>query len=119
MMSATQIVRQRNKTAPVIHKFLIQGITKIYLVHLPMFHEANHRQQLIVAVSFDAAAKAKYDAMKRANPTEPLILVTKQKVLLRDVVERAGRFQAQIMTQASYVSLLTFMGMAYVVRSRH
>ncbi|KAK7932402.1 pyridoxal-dependent decarboxylase conserved domain protein [Apiospora marii] len=100
----TEVVRQRNKTAPVVHRFLIQGITKIYLVHLPMFHEANHRQQLIVAARFDAAAKAKYDAMKRANPTEPLILVTKQKVLLRDVVERSGRLQGQIMTNASYVS---------------
>lgn len=42
--------------------------------------------------------------MKQANPTEPLILVTKQKVLLRDVVERSGTFQAQIMTKTSYVS---------------
>ncbi|KAK7992840.1 pyridoxal-dependent decarboxylase domain protein [Apiospora saccharicola] len=101
----TEIVRQRNTMAPCIHKFLIQGIAKIYLVHLPMFHEANHRQQLIVSANFDAAAKAKYDAMKRASPTEPLILVTKQKVLLRDVAERSGRFQAQIMTKASGIVL--------------
>ncbi|KAK6840601.1 pyridoxal-dependent decarboxylase conserved domain protein [Apiospora arundinis] len=101
----TETVRQRNKLAPDIHKFLIQGITKIYLIHLPMFHVANQRQQLIVSASFNEVSKAKYDALKRSNPTEPLILVTKQKVLLKNLVERCGRFKAQIMTQASGIVL--------------
>lgn len=70
-----------------------------------MFHLANQRQQLIVSASFNEVSKAKYDALKRSNPTEPLILVTKQKVLLKNLVERCGRFKAQIMTQASYVPL--------------
>ncbi|KAK8069100.1 pyridoxal-dependent decarboxylase domain protein [Apiospora phragmitis] len=97
----TEIVLQSNKMASVIHKFLIQGMGKIYLIHLPMFHVANYRQQLIVSASFDATAKAKYDGMKQANPTEPLILVTKHKVMLKDVVECSGKFQAHIMTKAS------------------
>ncbi|KAK8120714.1 pyridoxal-dependent decarboxylase conserved domain protein [Apiospora kogelbergensis] len=101
----TEIVRKRNNMAPDIHKFLMQGMTNIYLIHLPMFHVANHRQQLIVSASFNARAKAKYDALKRSNPTEPLILVTKQKVMLKDVAGRSGKFKAQIMTQASGIVL--------------
>ncbi|KAK8085300.1 pyridoxal-dependent decarboxylase conserved domain protein [Apiospora hydei] len=101
----TEIVRQRNKFAPDIHKFLIQGIEKIYLIHLPMFHEANHRRQLIVSASFDAAAKAKYDILKQANPTEPLILVTTKKILLKDAFNKSGKFQANIMTKASGIIL--------------
>lgn len=98
-------MRKRNTLAPEFHKFLIQGIDDLYLIHLPMFHVANHRQQLIVAAEFDPESKIEYDRMKRANPTEPLILVTQRKVMLQDVVEKRGKFKGQIMTKESYVSL--------------
>lgn len=70
-----------------------------------MFHVANHRQQLIVSASFDETARAKYVAMKKSNPTEPMILVTQRKVMLKDAVEEHGMFEAQIMTNESYVLL--------------
>lgn len=119
MTNPIQIVRKRNNMAPDIHKFLMQGMTNIYLIHLPMFHVANHRQQLIVSASFNARAKAKYDALKRSNPTEPLILVTKQKVMLKDVAGRSGKFKAQIMTQASYVPPKLSLGLTRLMWHRY
>ncbi|KAI0161298.1 pyridoxal-dependent decarboxylase domain-containing protein [Xylariaceae sp. FL1272] len=101
----TKVVRKRNTLAPDFHSFLIQGTEKVYLIHLPMLHVANHRQQLIVAVEFDEKSKKKYIAMKRSYPTEPMILVTAQKTMLKDVVERNGRFKAQIMTKESGIVL--------------
>ncbi|KAI1269383.1 pyridoxal-dependent decarboxylase domain-containing protein [Xylariaceae sp. FL1019] len=101
----TEVVRKRNTLAPDFHSFLIQGTEKIYLIHLPMLHVANHRQQLIVSVEFDEKSKKKYIAMKKSHPTEPMILVTAQKTMLKDVVERNGRFKAQIMTKESGIVL--------------
>ncbi|KAF4919982.1 putative L-tyrosine/L-aspartate decarboxylase [Colletotrichum viniferum] len=97
----TEVVRKRNTLAPDFHKFLIQGTEKIYLIHRPMFHVANHRQQLIMSAKFDDRSKAKYADMKNSNPSEPLILVTKRKVMLKDIAERGGKFEGQIMTEDS------------------
>lgn len=66
-----------------------------------MFHVANHRQQLIVPVEFDKESAEKYIAMKNSNPSEPMILVTQYKTMLKDVVENQGSFKAQIMTKES------------------
>ncbi|KAI3338448.1 pyridoxal-dependent decarboxylase domain-containing protein [Ustulina deusta] len=101
----TEVVRKRNTLAPDFHNFLIQGTEPIYLIHLPMFHVANHRQQLIVSVEFDKGSKDKYVAMRRSYPSEPMILVTQNKTMLKDVVENNGRFKAQIMTKESGIIL--------------
>ncbi|KAI0455119.1 pyridoxal-dependent decarboxylase domain-containing protein [Xylaria acuta] len=101
----TEVVRKRNTLAPDFHNFLIQGTESIYLIHLPMFHVANHRQQLIVSVEFDKASKDKYVAMKKSYPSEPMILVTQNKTMLKEVVENNGRFKAQIMTKESGIIL--------------
>ncbi|RWA14500.1 hypothetical protein EKO27_g597 [Xylaria grammica] len=95
----TEVVRKRNTLAPDFHSFLIQGTESIYLIHLPMFHVANHRQQLIVSAEFDERSKSKYVAMKTSYPSEPMILVTQSKTMLKDVVDNNGRFKAQIMTK--------------------
>ncbi|KAL0768837.1 hypothetical protein CaCOL14_008145 [Colletotrichum acutatum] len=101
----TEIVRQRNTPAPDFHSFLIQGTEEIYLIHLPMFHVANHRQQLIVNASFDEKSKAKYIALKKSNPTEPMLLVTQRKIMAKDVIEQKGHFDGQIMTKESGIIL--------------
>ncbi|KAI1750214.1 pyridoxal-dependent decarboxylase domain-containing protein [Xylaria castorea] len=101
----TEVVRKRNTLAPEFHSFLIQGTEFIYLVHLPMFHVANHRQQLIVSVEFDEQSKDKYVAMKNSYPSEPMILVTQNKTMLKEVVENHGSFKAQIMTKESGIIL--------------
>nr|XP_036588515.1 pyridoxal-dependent decarboxylase domain protein [Colletotrichum truncatum]KAF6799888.1 pyridoxal-dependent decarboxylase domain protein [Colletotrichum truncatum] len=101
----TEVVRKRNTLAADFHNFLIQGTEQIYLIHLPMFHVANHRQQLIVSVSFDEKSQAKYAALKKSNPNEPMLLVTQRKVMLKDVVDENGSFQAQIMTKESGIIL--------------
>lgn len=105
----TEIVRKRNQVGEDFHSFLVQGDEDgLYLVHLPMFHVANHRQQLIVSADFDDSqrAKSKYFAMKRASPGEPMILVTQRKMDLRDIVKNNRQFTGQIMTKQSYVALL-------------
>ncbi|KAK1715386.1 hypothetical protein BDP67DRAFT_617791 [Colletotrichum lupini] len=101
----TKIVRKRNTPAPDFHSFLIQGTEEIFLIHLPMFHVANHRQQLIVNASFDEKSKAKYIALKKSNPTEPMLLVTQRKVMAKDVIEQKGHFDGQIMTKESGIIL--------------
>ncbi|OHE97321.1 hypothetical protein CORC01_07376 [Colletotrichum orchidophilum] len=101
----TETVRKRNTPAPDFHSFLIQGTEEIYLIHLPMFHVANHRQQLIVKASFDEKSKAKYIALKRSNPSEPMLLVTQRKVMAKDVIEQKGHFDGQIMTKESGIIL--------------
>ncbi|KAI0012591.1 pyridoxal-dependent decarboxylase domain-containing protein [Xylariaceae sp. FL0662B] len=101
----TEVVRKRNEISPDFYSFLTQGTEQIYLIHLPMFHVANHRQQLIVHADFDPESKAKYIAMKKAYPTEPMILVSQHKTFMRDIVERHGSFVAQIMTKSSGIVL--------------
>ncbi|KAI1351924.1 pyridoxal-dependent decarboxylase domain-containing protein [Xylaria sp. FL0043] len=101
----TEVVRKRNTLAPDFHSFLIQGTESLYLIHLPMFHVANHRQQLIVSAEFDKPSKDKYVAMKKSYPSEPMILVTQNKTMLKDVVDNNGRFKAQVMTKESGVVL--------------
>jgi glutamate/tyrosine decarboxylase-like PLP-dependent enzyme len=96
-----EIVRKRNEVTDDFHNFLVQGTEKIYLIHLPMFHVANHRQQLIVSATLDSASLEKYRALKKANPSEPMILVTQHKTYLREIVETEGQFTARIMTKAS------------------
>ncbi|KAK9779600.1 hypothetical protein SCAR479_03666 [Seiridium cardinale] len=88
-----------------LHSFLIQGTGQIYLIHLPMFHVANHRQQLIISVDFDQKSRQKYVDMKAANPTEPMLLVTQYKTMLRDILKDNGTFTAQITTKLSGVIL--------------
>ena len=81
----------------------MQGVEKIYLIHMPMFHMANHRQQLIIQVDLDEECKAAYRDLKRCNPREPMLLVTQEKTFLREIVEsdQESEFVAQIMTKES------------------
>ncbi|GAW25934.1 putative pyridoxal-dependent decarboxylase domain protein [Rosellinia necatrix] len=101
----TEVVRKRNTLAPEFHKFLIQGTETIYLIHLPMFHVANYRQQLIVSVEFDQRSREKYVTMKKSYPSDPMILVTQHKTMLKDVVENNSGFKAQIMTKEAGIIL--------------
>jgi glutamate/tyrosine decarboxylase-like PLP-dependent enzyme len=104
----TEIVRKRNELGEDFHSFLIQGIEDIYLIHLPMFHVANHRQQLIVSADFDNAdqkSRDKYVSMRRTNPSEPMILVTQRKTWLKKIVANGGSFTGQIMTKESGIIL--------------
>jgi hypothetical protein len=66
-----------------------------------MFHVANHRQQLIISVDLDQASKDNYIAMKKSYPSEPMIVVTQNKTMLKDEVESYGGFKAYIMTKQS------------------
>ncbi|CAH0051282.1 unnamed protein product [Clonostachys solani] len=97
----TEVVRKRNELGKDFHSFLIQGTEQPYLIHLPMFHVANHRQQLIVSVDFDEISKDKYLSMRSSNLTEPMILVTQRKTFLQDIIRDNGTFTGQIKTKES------------------
>ena len=101
--ACNQIVLKRNEVTEDFHSFLMQVVEKIYLIHMPMFHMANHRQQLILQVDMDEEARSSYRDLKRCNPTEPMLLVTQEKTFLREIVEsdQEGEFIAQIMTKES------------------
>ncbi|KAI1494277.1 pyridoxal-dependent decarboxylase domain protein [Biscogniauxia mediterranea] len=101
----TEIVRKRNEIAPDFYSFLMQGTERVYLVHLPMFHVSKHRQQLIVSAVLDKKSMVDYVTLKNAKPNEPMLLVTKNKVLMQDVVHNGGTFKAQIMTKESGIIL--------------
>ncbi|VUC26346.1 unnamed protein product [Clonostachys rosea] len=101
----TQVVRKRNELGEDFHSFLIQGTEDPYLIHLPMFHVANHRQQLIVSVDFDNKSKDKYLSMRNSNLTEPMILVTQRKTFLQDIIRDNGTFTGQIKTKDSGIIL--------------
>lgn len=100
-----KIVRKRNEITEDFHSFLMQGTDKIYLIHMPMFHMANHRQQLIISVDLDEECKESYRALKTYNPNEPMMLVTQHKTFLQEIVEsgQGGQFIGQIMTKESWV----------------
>lgn len=66
-----------------------------------MFHEANHRQQLVMSVEFETSVKESFSALKNSSPNEPMILVTQHKVQMKDVVEQKDHFKAYIMTKES------------------
>lgn len=55
-----QDVRRRNEVKPAIHKFLMQGVDKLYLVNLPHFHEGSGRCQLLISGSLDSASMKRY-----------------------------------------------------------
>lgn len=79
----------------------MQGIENVYLVHLPMFHVAKHRRQLILAVNLPAKAKEAYVSLKNANPTDSVTFVTATKVKLDDIISQGVEFWGSITSRES------------------
>ncbi|CAG8801659.1 31807_t:CDS:2, partial [Racocetra persica] len=72
----------RNKVTPDIHGFIIQGIEKIYLVHLPMFNMENHRYQLILQAELPKEIMDEYIKEREDNPKQGFILGNQDKTTL-------------------------------------
>jgi hypothetical protein len=69
------------------------------MVHLPSFHIANHRQQLIVEIEIDSASMSQYLELKKANPGEPLTLASHLAINLPELLKQKSTFSASIKTK--------------------
>ncbi|QYT03139.1 hypothetical protein H0G86_010106 [Trichoderma simmonsii] len=77
----------RNKIEPDFHGFVMQGLEQIHLVHIPMFHMANHRWQLIITADFPEDAKQRYQQLRKENPDKFYTVANTEKELLEDMVK--------------------------------
>lgn len=91
-----KVCQQRNSAAPTNHEFLLQGRDKLFMLHLPSFHVANHRQQLIVEIDLDAKSKQDYLWLKSASTGDQLILVTQVPIQLSKLLKTNSQLKASI-----------------------
>ncbi|CAG8840094.1 1513_t:CDS:2, partial [Racocetra persica] len=76
----------RNTVTTDFHGFIIQGIEKIYLVHLPMFDMENHRYQLILQAEMPKEIMDAYIKERVDNPKQVFILGNQNKTTLNDII---------------------------------
>jgi hypothetical protein len=81
---------KRNKLTDDLHGFLMQGVDRIHLVHLPMFHMANHRWQLIVTADYPAEVHEQYKKLRAENPDRWYITANAAPARLDDVLKPDG-----------------------------
>ncbi|KAL5504865.1 hypothetical protein ACEPAH_7528 [Sanghuangporus vaninii] len=79
-------VRKNNEEEPGTHTFIVQGTDKLYLVHLPTFHMASGRRQIILTASLSVEDQQKYADAKAANPSAVVMLRNVDAMLLDDIV---------------------------------
>ena len=79
----------------------MQGSDKVLLIHYPMFYEAKHRRQCILAVDLPEDVKQDYIAIKRSNPEEDLSFVTAEKIVLSQLLEEKGKLIGHIKSNYS------------------
>ncbi|TVY85093.1 putative L-tyrosine/L-aspartate decarboxylase [Lachnellula suecica] len=77
-----QVCQKRNSYDAANHKFLLQGDEILYLIHLPVFHTASGRRQLVAEFEIDPNRKEEFLELKNANHDEQLILSTTVPILL-------------------------------------
>ena len=73
---------------PDLHGFIMQGIEKIYFVHLPMFNMENYRYQLILQAEIPEEIMNEYIRERKKNPEQVFILGTQDKTTLNDIISR-------------------------------
>ncbi|KAK4245017.1 L-tyrosine decarboxylase [Corynascus novoguineensis] len=78
---------KRNRLTPDIHGFVMQGLDRIYLVHIPMFHMANHRWQLIVTADYPAEVQKQYRELREKNPDKFYTTANVAKATLDDLLK--------------------------------
>lgn len=78
-----------------VHGMLVVGTDKIYLSHLPMFHNP-HDYQVIFEVELPAEAKAKFVQHQKDNPKVPYYTIVPQAFVLPEMVQNPKPFKASI-----------------------
>ncbi|KAI0380541.1 hypothetical protein F5Y04DRAFT_257607 [Hypomontagnella monticulosa] len=77
----------RNEIKPSLHRFVMQGFNRIYLVYMPMFHMADHRQQLIITADFPPEVQELYQQLRNENPDKTYTTANVNPVLLSDLLK--------------------------------
>ena len=90
-----KISQFRNTITPTFHGFIMQGTSRVHLVHLPMFNMADHRFQLIITGDLPPDILKKYVAARKERPGQYFTLANAKPEILMTMVE-AGRFDAVI-----------------------
>jgi hypothetical protein len=65
----------------------MQGLDQIHLVHIPMFHMANHRWQLIITAEFPNDVQQRYQQLRKENPDKFYTVANTQNELLEDITK--------------------------------
>lgn len=65
----------------------MQGIEKVFLVHLPMFNMANHRWQLVLTADLPAAARDQYHKLRSENPDKVYTVANTAPEVLDDMLK--------------------------------
>lgn len=65
----------------------MQGIEKLFLVHLPMFNSANHRWQLILTADLPAAGRDQYHKLRRENPSKVYTVANTAPEVLENILK--------------------------------
>ena len=69
------------------HRFILQGVEKLFLVYRPLFHHANGRRQLIISAEFaDATQRVAYKAAKATHPSLTFELRTSENMTVEDIL---------------------------------
>lgn len=79
---------------PAVHGMLMFGQSKIYLSHLPMFHNP-HDYQAILEVEISAEGKAAYERSLKASDEKVYTLVP-ESFVLPTMIKNPTAFKAQI-----------------------
>lgn len=80
---------------PAVHGMLIFGKGKVYLSHLPMFHNP-HDYQLIVEATLTIEAQRRFAEDQAANPEQRVYTLVPESFVLPDMVARPRAFHAAI-----------------------
>ncbi|KUJ19918.1 PLP-dependent transferase [Mollisia scopiformis] len=110
-------IKKRNSTSPTRHHLLLQGKQTLYMIHIPTFMVANHRQQLIVEVEIDVESKKKYLSFKEQNASEQIYLLT-HPIQLPKTLSPGTKFSAEIKTDKAIIVPHTTVTISQVVKSR-
>jgi len=71
---------------PSAHGFLVMGNENLFASHLPMFFTPEHAYQAILNFEFPSNDMQTYHQTKKENPGKPLIILNKNSMILKDMV---------------------------------
>ncbi|CAG8628757.1 15509_t:CDS:2, partial [Racocetra persica] len=86
----------RNKVRPDLHAFVMQGVEKLYLTHLPMFQMENHRQQVIITADLPENIMLQYRNARLENSSHVFFLGNQDEMELDDIACNGSSFKGVI-----------------------
>jgi len=95
ILAQLSMAQHHHHDAPSTHGMLLFGQEKIYLSHLPMFHNP-HDYQVLLEVEISKEAKKTYLASLESNPQQPVFTIVPETFVLPEVVKMKKSFMAQV-----------------------